>query len=101
MNGYLVGAFFFLLATVFYALPLFVPSLRGKWRWGEGNDDGPPVSLVGHASWSMVFLACTVILCAEGFHYSPITGHTGKILFTTFGFVAFANLIDNIISRKK
>jgi hypothetical protein len=101
MNGYLVGAFFFLLATIFYALPLFAPNLRNGWRWGEGHNDGPPVSLFGHASWAFAFLACTVALAAEGFHYAPITTNTGKILFTAFGFVALANLIDNIINRKK
>lgn len=101
MNGYLVGAFFLLLATVAYALPLFVPSLRSGWRWGEGVNDGPPMSLFGHASWVVVLLAFAVALAAEGFHYSPITANTGKIIFTTFGFVALANLVDNIINRKK
>ena len=57
MNGYLVGALFCLFATIVYALPLFAPSLRSGWRWGEGNNDGLPMSLFGHASWAVVFLA--------------------------------------------
>jgi hypothetical protein len=59
------------------------------------------MSLFGHVSWAMVFLACTVALGAEGLHYSPITRNIGTILFTAFGVVALANLVDNFVNRKK
>src|SRR4051812_20158255 len=100
-EGALVGASIALLVTVALALPLFVPSLRSDFRWGDGNDDDPPMSLVGKASWALAALAFTVTLTAEGIHYSPITANTGTILFTAFGIVLLAGVTDSIINRKK
>ena len=98
---HLAGAVGALLVTVWFTLPIFVPSMRGGWRWGDTPGHDMPMSPIGHASWAVVAFAFAITLGAEGVHYTRITRHTGWVLGGAFIFLCIGHLADYMTNRKK
>lgn len=72
-KGCLVGAALLLLVAVANIVPIFAPSYRNKWFWGDGDDKDSPLSGYGHFSWALCYLAFSLALVGEGLHIEAIT----------------------------
>ena len=98
---HLAGAIVALLITVFLALPIFVPSLRGRFLWGDAPSRSMPMSVFGYFAWAFAAFAFCVTLAGEGFHIAVITHNAGRIFAAVFSILLVAWIIDSITDSKR